>query len=124
MYKWALAVSVALLAFLCQSLLQAQTAVTLTPAAAPTSGQPGVTNIVLTGSGFPEGTILPASTNVSLMPAAGGSAVETKASAVTIVLGSTRRVSFTIPSTVSVTTSTVYRVSVSGATTTGVAFAS
>ncbi len=97
--------------------LQAQSVVTLTPAATPTSGQPGITSIILTGSGFPVGTIAPANTTVKLEPAAGGPAVTTLASAVALVTGSTRRVTFTIPASIVVATPTAYLASVSGTVT-------
>ncbi len=114
----------AVLALFGQNLLHAQTAVTLTPTPTPTAGQPGVTSINVTGSGFPAGTILPASTSVSLQPAAGGSTVMTAATAVTTITGSTRRVTFTIPASIAVMSPTSYKVGVAGMTTTGVAFAS
>jgi RHS repeat-associated protein len=112
------------LGFISQSLIWAQTAVTLTAATTPATGQPGVTNLSMTGSGFPTGTILPASTTVSLRPASGGAAVTTAAAAVTTVIGSTRRVTFTIPGSIAVLNPTNYLVSVSGTTTAGIAFAS
>src|SRR5262249_11382024 len=72
-----------------RSLLDAQTAgVTLTPTATPAVGQPGVISVSVTGSGFPSGTILPASVTVSLAPASGGPAVTTPATAVTTIVGS------------------------------------
>ena len=91
---------------------------------APTSGQAGVTSISITGSGFPSGTIQPADANVTLEPLAGGAAVSTKADSVTTVAGDTRRLTFLIPSSISVPTPTPYLVSVSGSTTAGVPFAS
>jgi hypothetical protein len=100
------------------------TAVTLSSPASPASGQPGVTTINVTGSGFPSGTINATNTTVSLKPAAGGASVSTASSAVTTVLGTTRRVTFTIPASINVATATPYVVSVSGTTTTGAAFAS
>src|SRR5205814_2346268 len=89
------------------------------------AGQPGVTTINITGSNFPSGTISPADTNLTLELAAGGTTpVVTKASSVTIIVGSTRRVTFTIPSSISVSLPTAYLVSVSGTTTDGNVFAS
>ena len=102
----------------------AQIAVTLSPAASPASGQAGTTIIIVTGSGFPAGTILPANTTVSLQPAAGGAAVTTNPTLVTIVVGSTRRVTFLIPALISVSTPTAYLVGVSGTTSDNTAFAS
>ena len=112
-------------AFLCPLWAIGQTTpVTLSPAASPTSGQPGVTIINLTGSGFPTGTIQPTAVTVSLQPSAGGSVVTTSSSAVTTIAGTTRRVTFTIPVSISITAPTAYAVSISGATTTNAAFAS
>jgi len=98
--------------------------ITLTPTTSPSAGEPGVTAISVIGSNFPAGTITPAGVTVRLTPAAGGPAVTTAASAVTTVIGTTRRVSFTIPASIKVAASTSYTVSLSGATTTGTAFVS
>jgi RHS repeat-associated protein len=105
-------------------LVHGQTAVSLSPASSPTSGQAGITPVNLTGSGFPTGTIQPTAVTVSLKPAAGGTAVTTLSSAVTTIAGTTRRVTFTIPASISVTTATLYAVSISGSTTTNTLFAS
>lgn len=104
--------------------LDAQTSVTLSPAASPSAGQPGITAINVTGSGFPAGTIPPSNVTAALQPAAGGSKVTTPASAVTTIVGSTRRVTFTIPSSINVAAPTSYKVSISGSTSTGTTFAS
>src|ERR1700739_600096 len=64
-------------------------AVTLLPSASPSSGQPGVTSISVTGSDFPSGTILAASVTVNLTPSAGGAAVNTTATSVASVIGTT-----------------------------------
>jgi RHS repeat-associated protein len=103
----------------------AQTTITLSPTTSPSAGQPGVTSINVTGSNFPTGSILPASTNVTLNPASGtGASAMTAATAVTTIVGTTRRVTFTIPSSLNVSTPTAYLVSITGSTTTGTAFAS
>jgi RHS repeat-associated protein len=112
------------LPFIGQSLIHAQTAVTLTATTTPSTGQPGVTTVSVTGSGFPTGTILPASTTVSLQPTAGGAAVTTSATAITTIVGSTRRVTFTIPGSIVVLNPASYVITVSGTTTTGIVFAS
>ena len=104
--------------------LSAQTLVTLSPAASPAAGQAGVTSISVTGSGFPTGTITPANTTVSLQPAAGGAVVSTNATGVTTVVGSTRRVTFTIPGSVVVSAETAYLVAVSGTVSEGGTFTS
>src|SRR5271166_1008730 len=107
------------------TLLTAQTPITLSPTTSPTAGQPGVTSIIITGNGFPAGSILPANTTVTLNPPSGaGSAVMTTATAVTTIVGSARRVAFIIPSSISVSVPTAYLVSISGTTATGTAFAS
>jgi hypothetical protein len=106
-------------------LLSAQTtAVTLSPSASPTLGQAGITPVNLTGAGFPTGTITASAVSVSLTPSAGGTVVTTTATAVTTIAGSTRRVTFTIPAAISVTSATAYAVSIAGITTTNTAFAS
>src|SRR5207302_1415815 len=71
------------------------------------------------------GSILPASTTVTLQPASGtGITVATSAMAVTTIVGTTRRITFTIPSSISVSVPTRYLASLSGTTTTGIVFAS
>src|ERR1044071_7776292 len=85
-------------------LVTGQTSVTLAPAVAPSSGQAGITVLNVTGAGFPAGAILPAAVTVSLAPSAGGPAVTTPALAVTTIVGATRRVTFTIPGSISVAT--------------------
>lgn len=74
--------------------------VKLNTSAQPATGTAGVTVENLTGSGFPSGAIAPASVTVSLASTCNGTAAATvAASAVTTIAGSTRRVSFAIPST-------------------------
>jgi len=105
--------------------LEAQVAVTLDSATSPREGLPGVTNITITGSNFPNETIPPANVNVTLARADGAVApVVAIATAVTTLSGSSRQVSFTIPSSVSVPVPTLYVVSISGTTTAGTSFAS
>jgi len=106
--------------------VRGQTSVTLSPLAAPGAGQAGVASVVVTGSNFPAGTILPAAVTVMLDPATPGlgPSAATAATAVAVVVGTTRRVTFQVPASLTVSAPTAYRVRVSGATTTGVAFAS
>jgi hypothetical protein len=54
------------------ALLLAQSTVTLSPAASPGTGEPGVTNIIVTGYGFPSGSIPPANVTVTLQPSKAG----------------------------------------------------
>jgi len=103
---------------------QSPVAVTLFPSASPSAGAPGVTNLSVTGSNFPTGTIPAVNITVTLTPTSGGAAVNTKASAVATVVGTTRRVSFTIPASVSVPAPAPFAVTISGATSAGTAFQS
>jgi PKD repeat protein len=100
--------------------------VTLAAAVSPTSGQPGVHTINVTGSSFPGGTIPPGNITVRLQPAtpATGPIGTAPATVVTTLTGTSRRVSFQVPAVVIVGTPTAYRVSLSGTTSGGVAFAS
>jgi RHS repeat-associated protein len=98
--------------------------ITLSTAASPAAAQPGVTVVTVTGTGFPSGTILPASTQVELVPQSGGARVTTAATSVTLVVGSTRRVAFLTPIAISVASPTTYLISLSGTTTTGQQFSS
>src|SRR5205807_2088506 len=56
MNKRVLVATVILIAVVAPGLVQAQTPITLASATAPAAGQPGVTALNLTGSGFPAGT--------------------------------------------------------------------
>src|SRR5579864_7842872 len=89
------------------SVLAAQTLVTLGPTTSPPAGAAGVTSVNVTGNGFPTGSILPASTSVMLNPANGtGSSATTAPTTVTTIIGTTRRVTFTIPGSIAVSTPT------------------
>ena len=102
----------------------AQTSVKLNSSTSPTSGQAGLTTVTVTGSGFPSGTIAPASVTVTLIPQAGGTAVTTAATSVTPGTGTSNTIGFQIPASISVTAATVYEVSIAGQTTGGTAFQS
>lgn len=102
------------------------TAVTLAATASPTAGQPGVTAINLTGSNFPSGTINAPQVTVTLEPATvgGGPTATTAATSIATIVGTTRRVGFTIPNALTFAAPASYLVSIAGITTTGLAFAS
>jgi len=103
---------------------QSPLAVTLLPSTSPTAAEPGVTNLSVTGSNFPAGTIPAANVTVTLKPTGGGATVTTPATAVASVVGTTRRVSFTVPGSVSVAAPAAYAATIAGTTSTGTAFAS
>ena len=97
-------------------------AVTLSGATAPSTGVSGITNVNVTGSGYPAGTILPAAINIHLAATCGGApAANTTALSIVTILGTSRRVQFQIPAVLPTGT---YFVSLDGATTTAVPFAS
>ncbi len=97
-------------------------AVTLTAATSPSNGVAGISNVNVNGSGYPAGTILPAAVAVHLAASCGGpSLANTPALAVTTIVGSTRRVQFQVPGSLSTGT---YYVSLDGATTAPVSFTS
>jgi hypothetical protein len=76
-------------------------AVKLNVATSPGSGVAGSSYVNVTGSGFPSGAITPANVVVSLGSACGGPPVATTtASSVRLILGSSDRVQFEIPSSV------------------------
>jgi len=80
---------------------------------APTSGKQGVTNVALTGGGFPAGAISPATTIISFSATCGGAAVQTTtATSVVKVVGSIRKMTFKIPAGFS--SFGTYKVSVTG----------
>lgn len=100
--------------------------ITLSPVTAPSAGEPGVTLINITGSGFLSGTITPALVTVGLQPAVTGSGpvLTGTVTAVTTIVGVTRRITFQIVPGNPVQAPTKYLVSVSGSTVSGVKFAS
>src|SRR5258708_2705329 len=100
--------------------------ITLSPVTAPTAGEPGVTLINITGSGFPPGIITPDLVTVGLQPEVNGSGplLNGKVTAVTTIIGMTRRVTFQIVPGKPVQTPTKYLVSVLGSTASGVKFSS
>ena len=101
----------------------AQTSVTLNASTSPSTGTAGVTTVSVTGTGFPTGTIPPANVTVTLTPAS-GTALTTTATAVVVVKGTQEKVSFLVPGTIVVPSSTPYQVSIAGTTSTGTAFQS
>src|SRR5258708_28069575 len=102
----------------------AQASVTLGGSTSPSVGQAGVTTVSVTGSGFPSGTISPASVTVTLTPNITGTAVTTTATSVTPGTGTKNTIGFPIPPSISLTAATVYEVSIAGQTTTGTPFQS
>ena len=82
----------------------AQTQVTLDPSAAPAAAQAAVTAVGVIGSGFPSGTIPRANVTVTLEPATRGNGPSgtTTATAVTKIFGTSERVTFQIPPSISV----------------------
>jgi len=106
--------------------LRAQTLVTLSPAVAPTAGQAGVTSVTITGSNFPAGTIAPSAVTITLQPVVAGSGPSASTSATTVatVIGTTRRVTFQLPGSLTVAVATSYRIALEGTTSAGVRFVS
>jgi phospholipase C len=106
-------ISLYLSAFLliCAGVAGAAPVVTLI-AISPNAGQAGITNLAITGSGFPSGTISPSNVTITLTGGSGPISI-TPASVITVG-GNIRRVTFAIPSEDSVSSPTVYQVSISG----------
>src|SRR5262245_54312405 len=96
--------------------VRAQTNVTLAATVSPTAAQPGITTVSVTGSNFPSGTIAPADVTLTIQPASAGAGptVSTAASAVATVTATTRRVTFTVPGSFSVSSPVAYRVTLTG----------
>ncbi|HWO32347.1 MAG TPA: PEP-CTERM sorting domain-containing protein [Candidatus Acidoferrum sp.] len=89
----------------------------------PPSGAAGSSNTNLVGSGFPSGAISPGSVTITIATSCFGSgAVTTKALRVTKILGTTERIEFLIPATITKTGN--YFAWITGSTTTGTSFAS
>ncbi len=92
----------------------------LNTAAQPATGNAGVTVENLTGSGFPSGSITAANLTVTFAKTCNATPAATATpSVVTTILGTTRRISFTIPGALSAGT---YAVSVAGKTSSNASF--
>lgn len=96
-----------------------RTRVTLAGATVPPTGQAGVTYVSISGTGFPNGPILPTNTVVTLELLGGAARVTTRATAIDTIAATrrgrtTRRITFLIPSEIIVANPTLYYVSVSG----------
>src|SRR3954467_4063663 len=85
--------------------------VTLQSAASPSSGTPG-TSASVTGGGFPGGTIQISGVQISMTPVTAGAGpnITPTATSVTLVTGTTRRVSFQIPSPLAITAPVPYKI--------------
>jgi hypothetical protein len=93
----------------------------------PPSGAAGSSNTNIVGTAFPAGTIAPASVNISIATScsaslSGTGATKTTALRVTKVLGTSERIEFLIPA--SITSTGNYFVSITGVTTAGTTFTS
>jgi hypothetical protein len=81
--------------------------VTLATNTSPSTGQAGLSNVNVTASHVPSGTLTPANVIASFANTCGGAAVKTaSANSVTTVLGSTKRVNVSVPA--GLTTGTYY----------------
>ena len=99
--------------------------ITLAATPSPATAQPGVTVLTLVASSMPAGTITPANLSLTLQVAAGatGPNLTAQVSAYAAIPGAGGRITFQVLGP-NVTAPTPYLVSVSGQTSTGVAFAS
>jgi hypothetical protein len=92
--------------------------------ASPSSGVAGVSAVNIVGSAFPllHGTISPSNVTIDLATSCGGAAAATTtSSSVTVILGSTDRIGFLIPTSLS---TGIYFISLTGKTSDGTAFSS
>ena len=113
--KFAIASVVSLLSAFVSTGLFAQTPggqVTLS-SATPASGEPGLTSVRLLGSGFPVGNFNPANILVSLAPQAGGAPTTVAATGYQSIAGTTSRVAFLLPASISVANPAAYSISIS-----------
>src|SRR5580704_1346625 len=69
---------------------QSATQVTLQPSTVPSSAEPGVTYVNLTGTSFPSGTIAPNGITVTLAPAVSGPPMTATVKSVTALVGTSR----------------------------------
>lgn len=99
----------------------ATAAVHLNSYTTPSSGTAGVSNVNITGSGFPTGTITPANVSISLATSCGGAGTPALAISVKPLIGTSDRIGFTVPSSLA---TGLYYISISGTTSTAMTFAS
>lgn len=95
--------------------------VKLNAVTSPSSGTAGTSTVSVTGTGFPSGAINPASVAVALASTCGGSPTTASVTAVQNIIGTTDKISFAIPNTL---TAGNYFVSVSGTSESAVSFTS
>ena len=95
--------------------------VKLNALSSPSSGASGSSSVSVTGSGFPSGTISPATVVVALSPTCGGTAKMATVSAVQKILGSSDKIEFLVPGGLDAGT---YFVSVSGSDSNATSFSS
>ncbi len=98
--------------------------ITLSPSTSPLNAQSGVTTVSVTGSGFPNDSIVASSVQVLLASSDGKNQATTTATSFTSIAPNTARVSFLVPRSVLVWSSTSYKVSVSGKSSSGISFSS
>jgi len=110
-----------LVALILPGAAHAQSTVKLNGVTSPSSGTAGTSTVSVAGSGFPSGGISPANVLVSLATSCGGSPTTAAASTVTTVIGTTDRVAFAIPGSL---TAGTYYVSLSGTSNGGTSFSS
>ena len=102
---------------------KAQSTVKLNSVTSPSSGSAGTSTVNVTGSGFPSGAISPANVLVSISATCGGGSPATvAASTVQTVIGTTDKVGFLIPG--SLTAGTYGYVSISGTSASEISFTS
>jgi hypothetical protein len=103
---------------------QSITPITLSATTSPAAGQPNVTTMTLTGSGFPTGTINLNQLTITMTPVVlPGTAMTATPTAIATVAGSTRRITFRF-SGADLAAAANYNIAISGATATGQNFAS
>lgn len=115
-----IALGIGLLFVVCTAGAKAQT-VKLNAVTSPSSGTAGTSTVSVTGTGFPSGSISPANVTVSLASSCGGTGASTPANTVQTIIGTSDKVGFTIPGSLSAGN---YFVSVSGTSNSDVAFSS
>ncbi len=100
--------------------------VTLSNLTQPADGQASVGSISVTGEGFPSGAIPAADVTVTLQPSTvgGGPTGTTQATVITTLSSGNKRVAFQIPASIAVSVPSAYQVTIAGATSSGVGFAS
>ena len=107
--------------FLLPTASHAGNVIKLSVSSSPSSGTAGTGSVSISGSGFPSGTITPASINISLAATCGAAGTAAPATSIIKVIGTQDKIAFVVPALLS---AGAYYISVSGTDSNNTSFSS